>query len=199
MELSLEYGAKLLKDEGKGRCYARNLGIKEAEGRIVVFLDDDVALEKDWLELIVRDFNSDPRIGGVGGIPITVKDGEVSSHLAIYVTIYDIMINKAKGLTGWQGKNGFCREKVDFLSGSNMAFRRDVLLQIGGFDENFYWSSVGEDVDICLRVVKAGYYLVLDPNAKAYHFSDWIKRWLTFHKNDPAFFSLWWTIRPICL
>jgi len=190
-ELSLKYGAKLLKDEGKGRCYARNLGIKEAEGTIVIFLDDDVALEKDWLELIVKNFNLNPRLGGAGGNPITVKDGKVSSHLTIYEIIYDLMINKAAGLAGWQawqGKSRFYKAKVDILSGSNMAFRRDVLLQIGGFDENFYGPSLGEDVDLCLRVIKEGYYLILDPKAKAYHYSDHIQRWSAFHKNDPSFF-----------
>lgn len=187
-EISLEYGAKLLEDEGKGRCYARNLGMKKAQGGIVVFLDDDVVLEKNWLELIVKDFYSDSRIGGVGGIPITVKDRKISSHLAFYDAVYDLMINKAQGLTGWLGKDSVCRWKVDFLSGSNMAFRCDVLHQIGGFDENFYWSSIGEDVDLCLRVLKEGCCVILDPRAKAYHHSDYIQRWSKFHKNDPAFF-----------
>lgn len=117
-ELSLKYGAKLLKDEGKGRCYARNLGIKEAEGSIVIFLDDDVALEKDWLELVVKNFNLNPRLGGAGGNPITVKDGKVSSHLIIYEIIYDLMINKAAGLAGWQAWQGksryFVRLKYGF-------------------------------------------------------------------------------------
>lgn len=187
-EISSKYGARLLEDEGKGRCYARNLGVRKAGGRIVVFLDDDVVLEKSWLELIVKNFRSNSRIGGVGGIPITVKDGKVSSHLAFHDAVYDLMINKAEGLTGWHGKSESCRWKVDFLSGSNMAFRCDVLLQIGGFDENFYWSSIGEDVDLCLRVSREGCYVILDPRAKAYHHSDYVQRWSTFHKNDPAFF-----------
>lgn len=187
-ELSSKYGARLLEDEGKGLEYARNLGIKEARGEIVVFLDDDVALEKDWLELIVKDFNINPRVGGVGGIPIPAKDDKILSHLFFYETITDLMINRAEGLTGWQGKSESFAEKVDFLSGSNMAFRRAILLQIGGFDENFYGSSVGEDVDVCLSVSKEGYHLILDPNAKAYHYSDCIQRWSTFHRNNPRFF-----------
>lgn len=181
-ELSSKYGAKLLEDEGKGLCGARNLGIKEAEGEIIVFLDDDVTLEKDWLELIVKNFNSDSRIGGVGGIPITVKEGKPSSRPVSI--IYDLLVNKAQGLSGWPNY----KARVDFLSGSNMAFKRRVLQQVGGSDENFYGPSAGEDVDLCLRILKKGYYLILDPKAKAYHHSDYIKRVLTFHKNDPDFF-----------
>ena len=184
-ELSSRYGAVLLEDEGKGRCYARNLGMKEAKGEITVFLDDDVILERDWLELIVGDFNLDSEIAGVGGIPIAIRDGEVLPFRSdLSSTAYDLMINKAQGLSGWPDY----KAKVDFLSGSNMAFLRDVLLQIGGFDEDFYGPSAGEDVDLCLRVLKSGYYLVFDPKAKAYHYSDFKKRVSVFHRNDPSFF-----------
>ena len=50
-----------------------------------------------------------------------------------------------------------------------------ALLQIGGSDEKFYGSNVDEDVDLCLRVSKEGYYLILDLKAKAYHHSDCIQ------------------------
>jgi GT2 family glycosyltransferase len=180
--ISSKYDAILLEDERKGRCYARNLGVKKAEGSIVVFLDDDVTLEKDWLELIMNDFRLNPRIGGVGGVPISVENGKASFLPTLYDFIYDLMINKAGGLVGWQGKIGDCPKQVDFLSGSNMAFRRDILLWLGGFDENFYWSSLGEDVDLCLRVTEQGYLVILDPRAKAHHFSDFIQRWSTSHR-----------------
>lgn len=187
-EISSKFGATLLEDGGKGLEYARNLGIKEAEGRIVVFVDDDVVLERNWLELILKNFDTDPRVGGVGGIPIAARDGKVSSHPVFRDVILDLMTNKAQGLTGWQGKRESCKQRVDLLSGSNMAFRHNVLLQVGGFDENFYGCSAGEDVDMCLRISKEGYYLVLDPEAKAYHYSDDVERWSAHHKNDPAFF-----------
>jgi glycogen(starch) synthase len=186
----MKYGASLLEDHGKGRCYARNLGINKARGSVVVFLDDDVILEKDWLELVAENFNLDCRIGGVGGIPITMKEGKESSHLVIYDFIYELMVNNAEGLTGyqgWQGKDRPYKTKINVLSGSNMAFRRDILLRIGGFDENFYGPSIGEDVDLCLRVSRKGYYLILDPNLNAYHYSDHIERWSAY-KNEPGFF-----------
>jgi GT2 family glycosyltransferase len=187
--LSLKYNAKFLEDQGKGLCYARNLGIREAKGKIVIFLDDDVILDRDWVEIVVKNFNLNCRIAGVGGIPIPVKDNRTPHRVGIYDIISDITVKRTKRFVGWQSKTISYKAKVDFLSGSNMAFRRDILLQIGGFDENFYGPSVGEDVDVCLRILRSGtYYLILDPNAKVYHHSDCIRRWSTFHKNHPSFF-----------
>ena len=188
-KMSLKYNARLLEDEGKGLCHARNLGIKEAKGKIVFFLDDDVTLGKNWVEMVVKNFDLDCHIGGVGGTPISAKDNDTLSNVGIYDIISDTVINKSKRLVGWQSKNIVYKAKVDFLSGSNMAFRRDILLKIGGSDENFYGPSVGEDVDLCLRISNAGYHLILDPKASVYHHSDCIQRWSTYHKNNPSFFS----------
>jgi len=58
------------------RCYkepvpgipaARNRGIKEARGDLVIFIDDDCEALPDWLENIVRPFATNPHIGAVGG------------------------------------------------------------------------------------------------------------------------------------
>lgn len=181
-EMALKFDTKLFEDGGKGRNYARNLGATKTTGKIIAFLDDDVVLQKDWLELIVKNFYKNS-IGGVGGIPISTKD-KGSSFPLNYATIYYKVINKARGLSRGPIYGG----RVDFLSGSNMAFRRNVFLQVGGFDENFYGPSASEDVDICLRIVERGYYLLVAPKAEVYHHSDFVKRVLTFHNKHPGFF-----------
>ena len=181
--ISLEYGARLFEDKGKGRCYARNLGITKAKGDILVFLDDDVALMEDWLEIVVEEFKSNPKIGGVGGIPITAADDRLLSR--IFSTVYNSMMIKLQGMSQYSN----FRSKTDFLSGSNMAFRKSIMTQIGGFDENFYGSSAGEDIEISLRVREKGYSLIFNPEAVAYHYSDFVGRTSVSHRDDPLFFQ----------
>jgi len=177
-ELALRYRTKLLDDGGKGLCFARNLGIQKAKGKIIVFLDDDVSLNKRYLEFIVKNFAVNPNFGGVGGITIPMSKNHQFTPL---------ILNKMLELFNRQKKFNF-KNEVNYLSGSNMAFRRDILMQVGGSDENFYGPSAGEDADLCLRVAKRGFVLILDPRAKAYHCSNYRKRILTYHKNDPNFF-----------
>ena len=50
-----------------GLSYARNRGIKEASANIVVFVDDDVYFDKDWLNALLKAFNDNPEISCVGG------------------------------------------------------------------------------------------------------------------------------------
>lgn len=179
--------AQLLEDEGKGRSYARNIGINESKGKIIAFFDDDVVLGKNWLDLIVKDFRANPNAGGIGGIPVSVNyKGIPISHIRgrILVTIYNLLMSKSLGLSGWTIRPKY-KAKVNFLSGSNMAFLVSALKKIDGFDEKYYGTSTAEDIDLCLRVQGEGYFLILEPKAKVYHY---VRSWLRGHKNDPAFF-----------
>ena len=181
-EIANKFGARLYYDQGKGRCYARNLGIKHSKGEIIVFLDDDVILEPNWLDLIVRTFNIDSSIGGVGGLPTNVP--KQMSFLSFFSSI----TNRIQGLSNW--KNAAFPIKVNYLSGCNMAFRQECLLCVNGFDENFYGTSAGEDADLCLRILKCGFSLILVPKAKVWHFSNFIKKTLLHKKDISCFFDL---------
>ena len=57
---------------------------------------------------------------------------------------------------------------AEHIAGCNMAFRRDVLLQLGGFDP--IYRAAGDDVDICWRLQDAGYTIGFSPAAVVWHF-----------------------------
>src|ERR1700683_3245197 len=59
-------------------------------------------------------------------------------------------------------------ETAEHIAGCNMAFRRDVLLGIGGFDP--VYRAAGDDVDICWRLQDAGYAIGFSPAAGVWHF-----------------------------
>jgi len=96
------------------------------------------------------------------------------------------MINRNLGFQSWMTIN--MKTKVDILSGANMAFRRHILLDVNGFDENFYGPSSGEDADLCLRIIQKGHNLVYDPTAVSYHYSNYLKR--SKEKDASYFFAL---------
>lgn len=64
----------------------------------------------------------------------------------------------------WEPAGPFCSW---FLAGTVMLYRTEVLQELGGFDENIFLYC--EDVDLCVRISKAGYSMVLVPDAKADH------------------------------
>jgi GT2 family glycosyltransferase len=143
-----------------GPACARNIGIKNSIGEILVFIDDDVVVHPMLLKNIIKPY-SDEKVGGVGG-RITSR----SFH----------ELNK-KVPTGYMGITGHIyfnfrsayRQYVTWIRGCNMSFRRDVIYKIGLFDELLGIFSYSEDIDLSLRVGKLGYRIVYEPTAVVIH------------------------------
>ncbi len=147
---------------------SRNKGIAAAAGEIIAFIDDDAVPCDSWLEQIVQPFD-DPAVGGVGG---RIYYDVIPDHPAIFFRHGAI---SEWGEFTWQREsetaaypgtapNGqWCAQ----FTGTNMAFRRDALVQAGGFDEYFVYLL--EDPDICMRLHKAGYKLRTLDYATVYH------------------------------
>jgi GT2 family glycosyltransferase len=148
--------------QGKNKMtQARNLGVMTAQGEVVVFIDDDSMVTDNWLAELISGYR-DKTVGGVGG---RVLD-------EIELKYLDPIPVVGKVLPGGQLINNFAVEldemiEVDRFKGCNMSFRKDVLQQVGLFD-NFYRTN-WDDVDICIRVKKAGYKLLFNPGALVNH------------------------------
>lgn len=145
---------------GKNMAISRNIGLLQARGEIVAFIDDDSFVEKDWLKEIVNGF-SDDTIGGVGGrvIQDNISLQTDDSSQVGRITDEGLFL----GFFDYVGDKPF---KVDYLVGCNMAFRREILEKLGGFDPVF---SVLNDIDISIRVRRLGYHLNFNPKAILIH------------------------------
>lgn len=124
--------------EGRGPASARNSGWRGARHPWVVFLDDDVTPDPDWLETLVADLDVPDDVGGVQG-RITVP------------------LPAGRRPTDWE------RSTAGLADGhwltADMAYRAKALADVGGFDERFR-RAYREDTDLAHRVRQAGWRLV---------------------------------------
>jgi len=128
-------------DYGPG--VSRNIGWKRGSGRYVAFIDDDCLAEQDWIESLEKMF-SENEIGGIeGGITTTDENGE------------KIDFNPPN------------RFRWNRFKTANLAVRRDVLEEIGGFDERYHMHR--EDTDLAWRVIDAGFKMAWAPQCRVHH------------------------------
>ena len=132
----------------KRQASARNLGIKNAKGEIVCFIDDDCIADTHWIEHLVAGYASE-KVGGVGGM---------------------ILGNSLKTLSEkYIESSGYLKHENHgyYLATANASYRKEILEKVGGFDL-FFLNA--EDVDISLRVLNEGHALIYSSNAICYHY-----------------------------
>lgn len=160
----------------RGLTLQRNIGAKAARGDIVVFVDDDAVMVPTWLESIQRAFlepdNAD--VGGVTGpmLPVRTRTGR-QRGLGLAARLFGLGEVAGSGrfkLSGFPSlPSGPLPLETETLFGGLMGFRRSVLLDVGGFDENLTGYAYMEDQDIAARLRARGWRLLYLPQAGFYH------------------------------
>lgn len=150
---------RYLREPQPGLSYARNTAVKAAQGEIIVFTDDDVLVNEDWLDEIHREFVADPQLSVLGGRVLLARDD--LQPVAIFP------LNERR-VTVFPSSAGVAM-------GANMAFRREFFEQVGLFDVRLgagTFFAGGEDIEIFYRALKLGHRLVYAPNVLVYHDHD---------------------------
>ncbi len=139
-----------------------NRGVKIATKELILILNSDLHLEKDYFNSLLPMFENKRVFGVMGSIkdPLTF-DFQDGAKLPILK--FNVFISS--------NKNRFSKSKIlptFFLSGANALVRRDYFLQLDGFCELFnpYYS---EDVDLGIRAWRMGWELYFQPKAICYH------------------------------
>ena len=142
-------------DKNIGAARAKNRGAREATGDILFFTDDDVIVARDALVRLAENFD-DARVAGIVGL----LDSKIP---------FDDFASNFKNLWMRFTYERAPREHIGLFYTSVAAMRRDVFLQLGGFDENYRGASIAEDTEFGQRAWAAGHNLVLDPRVVVTH------------------------------
>ena len=155
-----------------GLTRQRNLGIKANRNELVLFLDDDVVLDKKYLEQMKRIFSEDKKrkIGGATGFITNTSDyNKFSKFIRKLFCLAEIKKGEVKKSWANCGVASEIKEKteVQWLSGCNQMYRAEVFRK-NLFDESLKGYCYMEDVDFSFRVGKQ-YKLIYNPRAKCVH------------------------------
>jgi glycosyltransferase involved in cell wall biosynthesis len=139
---------------------ARNTGIAHAKGDIVVFIDDDAIPEPDWLDLIMAPY-ADPDVVSVGGF---IRDPTGYGFQCKYT-----LVDRYGDARVYENASDFTLsdECLFSLTGTNFSTRRQHLLSIGGFDEEYV--AFLDETDVNIRMVDRGWTAVVVPQAEIHH------------------------------
>jgi len=150
--LSRNPGIRVIHQENQGLGAARNVGLQAASGEIVAYTDSDCYADRDWLTHLVAQLERSGA-SAVGGPNLNPRGTWLAACVAAspgqptHVLIDD--------------------QTAEHIPGCNMAFRREALEAINGFDSQF--RTAGDDVDVCWRLQHEGYQITFAPGATIWH------------------------------
>ncbi len=147
---------------GLGPAGARNAGVAATTSELVAFVDADVVIEPGALARLRARFAADPALGAVFGsyddapaVPGTVSRFRNLLHHHVHTS------SPGPAETFWAGLG---------------AVRRDALLDAGGFDAGRFAEATVEDIELGMRMRRAGTPIVLDPAVRGTHLKRWSLR-----------------------
>ncbi|MBM63600.1 MAG: glycosyl transferase [Acidobacteria bacterium] len=144
---------KLVQVDNGGLSAARNIGLSHATGEIVAYTDADVRVEPEWLTYLVEPLFSSSYAGSGGPNVVPTDDPWLAQCVA--------------RAPGGPSHVLFDDRTAEHVPGCNMAFRRDVLVALDGFNPVF--TKAGDDVDFCWRLQARGWKIAFAPSALVWH------------------------------
>jgi glycosyltransferase involved in cell wall biosynthesis len=153
------YGARVIAlPERQGPAHARNVGLRLAQGSLILFLDADVSIHGDGIERIVEHFRQDPSLDAVFG---SYDDSPAAgAFISQYRNLLHCFTHRTAQRNAWT-----------FWAACG-AVRREAFLRCGGLDERYGRPAI-EDIEFGLRLHAAGGRLLLDPAIQAKHLKCW--------------------------
>ncbi|MBL8139604.1 MAG: glycosyltransferase [Acidobacteria bacterium] len=161
-------GVRIIRADGRGPSFARNLGVRECSNEIVAFTDADCVVPRHWLKTLVDALRTS-EAGAVGGpqrnvFPAGATDD--ARDLDAFFALASVIAEYTRG-------DDTARD-VDHNASCNVVYLKHVFDEAGGFAEGLF---PGEDVDLDLRVRRLGYRCHYVPGAWVEHHRPGTREW----------------------
>lgn len=162
-----------------GFAKACNVGVDASSGKYCLFVNPDAHLSRSTVQELIRIAEENPRVGLVGPRVFDEDGRTVQLSCRSFPTIGSLFFHRFSILNllfpgnRWRHRYLLLDRdlseptQVDWVSGCCILARRDMLKDLGGFDERFFMYS--EDVDLCLRARQAGWATYYVPSACITH------------------------------
>lgn len=142
-----------------------NIGVDHAQGKYILFLNNDVSVRANWLQPLIDTFTNVDKCGAVGTKLIGMDGRLQEAGAAVWqdgtVSLY------GAGDNPFKPEYSYPRE-TDYCSAACLLVRRDLFEELGKFDERFI-PAYYEDVDFCLTVWASGYKVIYQPQVAVFH------------------------------
>lgn len=158
-DLVKQFPVRLIRLKERGFGVARNTGISYARFDLVAFTDADCIVPKDWIRKLAIRFDS-----GVGGVGGNAFPPPASPYLGKCIACLGFPAGGALGLDEIYHRIG---KNLEAIGTCNAIFRRDILIMVGGFDDNLRYG--GEDQDIGHKIREKGFCLTYEKDSFVYH------------------------------
>lgn len=155
-QVAQETGVKLITIAHHGPAAARNAGARVANGQILAYTDADCIAAPTWLLDLSHPFYTSD-IVGVKGVYRTSQQELIARFVQLEYEYKYVRMRKLA--------------YIDFIDTNNAAYRTDIFLENGGFDESFPVPSV-EDQEFSFRLARKGYHMIFEPQACVFHQHD---------------------------
>lgn len=164
-------GVEFVKNsENLGFSKGYNGTLKKIKTEFILLLNPDCLLRKGVVKKILEDFENDSRIGAAtckiilpdGKIDLTAHRGFPTPLASFFYILGD------DSLYHLTKENPESVHEVDAIAGAFFMTKKSTLEKVGYLDEKFF--LYGEDIDLCLRIKKAGYKIIYDPAVKITHY-----------------------------
>jgi cellulose synthase/poly-beta-1,6-N-acetylglucosamine synthase-like glycosyltransferase len=147
------FGANCISQPNRGPAAARNYGVRVSRGEIILFTDADCVPDQDWIKQMTLPFRNERTVGVKGAYRTRQTELAARFAQAEFEDRYDLLKKVAA---------------IDMVDTYSAAFRREVFIKIGMFDESFPVAN-NEDTELSYRLCAAGYLLKFNSEALVYH------------------------------
>jgi len=171
--LKKEISYRYFKKNKPGVAESRNLGAKESSGDLVLFLDDDVVLNEDYIKVLIETWmkhGGDSKVAGISGVPTNGK-GKLFLE-KIFERVFFLYSSRSWAVLPWGFQTWNYKIKKaeisDWLPGHNGSFRKEIFQEYQ-FTVLQPGRTALEDVEFCIQLKNKGFYFIITPFAKLVH------------------------------